>query len=141
MTTSAPVAAYWSDRVAVLRGALPLSREGASTRAPRAHRPPRTRSSDHRPTARDLHRAGCQPSVRLRNARRPAGAVLAREQVGVPLPMACSTTWRSSDVRESATGYRVNYQDEAGEDEPEDYGILEIREILIPIPSEPRDEP
>ena len=39
------------------------------------------------------------------------------------------------------TGYRVNYQDEAGEDEPEDYGILEIREILIPIPSEPRDEP
>ena len=55
--------------------------------------------------------------------------------------MACSTTWRSSDVRESATGYRVNYQDEAGEDEPEDYGILEIREILIPIPSEPRDEP
>ena len=80
---------------------------GAWTRAPRAHRPPRTRSSDPKPTARDLHRAGCQPSVRLRHARRPGGAVLAREQVGVPLPMACSTTWRSSRCSRESIALRV----------------------------------
>ena len=35
---------------------------------------------------------------------------------------------------DKVTGYRVNYKDDDDNDEPEDYSILEIREILIPDP-------